>query len=86
MSVNGTVIRVSNVKLQCSWLAFECAGCSLMQSVKQQDGVFTQPRSCLNKECHFRTFKPMRSSEFTQTYDWQKIRIQEQVADDPVRF
>lgn len=85
VSVSGTVIRVGNIKLQCSWMAFECAGCESMQCVKQPDGEFTQPTRCFDKNCHCRTFKPLRSSTYTQTFDWQTIRLQEQVPDDQVR-
>lgn len=70
------------MKLQCSWLAFQCAGCETVQCVKQADGAFSQPSKCLNKECNFRTFHPLRSSTYTQTFDWQNVRLQEMVPDD----
>lgn len=82
VSVHGTVIRVSNVKLRCSWLAFKCVGCETIQCVKQEDGVFTQPTSCLDRECRLRTFLPQRMSSYTQTFNWQTIRVQEMAPDD----
>lgn len=85
MSISGTVIRVSNTKLLCSWMAFQCVGCSTIQCVKQPDGAFTQPTKCLNSECHFRTFTALRSSSYTQTFDWQSVKIQELVPDEQVK-
>lgn len=84
VSISGTVIRVSNTKLQCSWMAFKCCGCGTIQCVKQPDGAFTQPTRCLSTECHCRTFATLRSSRYTQTFDWQSVRIQELVPDDQV--
>lgn len=82
VSICGTVIRVSNIKLQCSWLAFQCNGCDTVQCLKQTDGSFTQPSKCLNRECNYRTFHPLRSSPYTQTFDWQSVKLQELVPDD----
>lgn len=84
VSVTGTAIRVSNVKLHCLWLAFQCVGCNTIQCVKQIDNGFVQPKTCLNKECSYRTFKSLYSSPYTQTYDWQTVRLQEQAPDDQV--
>ena len=82
VSVHGTVIRVSNVKLRTSWLAFQCVGCQTIQCVKQPDGCFTQPTSCLDRDCRLRTFLPLRTSPYTQTFNWQTIRLQEMASDD----
>ena len=82
VSISGTVIRVSNTKLQCSWMAFQCNGCATVQCVKQPDGAFTQATKCLNKECYYKTFTALRSSPYTQTYDWQCVKVQELVPDD----
>lgn len=76
------MIRVSNVKLRCSWLAFQCIGCETVQCVKQEDGVFVQPTSCLDKECRLRTFIPLKASPYTQTFDWQTIKLQETDSDE----
>nr|CAD7574505.1 unnamed protein product [Timema californicum] len=82
VSVRGTIIRVGNVKILCTWMAFLCNSCRAMQCIKQPEGIFTQPTSCTSDDCRSRTFSPLISSPYTQTVNWQSVRLQELVADD----
>nr|CAD7399794.1 unnamed protein product [Timema poppensis] len=82
VSVRGTIIRVGNVKILCTWMAFLCNSCRAMQCIKQPEGIFTEPTSCSNDDCRSRTFSPLISSPYTQTVNWQSVRLQELVADD----
>nr|CAD7462132.1 unnamed protein product [Timema tahoe] len=82
VSVRGTIIRVGNVKILCTWMAFLCNSCRAMQCIRQPEGIFTQPTSCTNDDCRARTFSPLISSPYTQTVNWQSVRLQELVADD----
>lgn len=82
VSVHGTIIRVGNIKLLCVWLAFQCNTCHATQCVKQPEGFFTQPTKCITEGCRAKSFTPLHSSPFTQTINWQSVRLQEIVADD----
>ncbi|XP_075223070.1 DNA helicase MCM8-like [Lycorma delicatula] len=82
VSIKGTVIRVGNIKLLCTWLAFSCNKCSKIQCVQQPEGSYTLPTSCSAQGCLCRTFTPLCSSNFTQTVNWQTVKIQEIISDD----
>lgn len=82
VSVHGTIIRVGNIKLLCVWLAFQCNICHAVQCVKQPEGVFSQPTKCITGGCRAKSFTPLHSSPFTQTVNWQCVRLQEILADD----
>ncbi|KAJ9579973.1 hypothetical protein L9F63_004356 [Diploptera punctata] len=82
VAVRGTIIRVGNIKLLCIWMAFECNTCHAMQCVKQPEGYFTQPTKCITDSCRSKCFTQLHSSPFTQTINWQSVRLQEIVADD----
>lgn len=76
-SVRGTVIRVSNVKFMCNWMAFECEICENVQVVKQPDGIYTKPTKCITKMCKSHKFDPVLSSSQTVTNSWQLLKLQE---------
>ncbi|PSN44603.1 DNA helicase MCM8 [Blattella germanica] len=82
VSVRGTIIRVGNIKLLCVWMAFECNTCHAVQCVKQPEGYFTHPSKCITDGCRAKFFTQLHSSPFTQTVNWQSVRLQEIVADD----
>uniref|UniRef100_A0A673CTA8 DNA helicase MCM8 n=1 Tax=Sphaeramia orbicularis TaxID=375764 RepID=A0A673CTA8_9TELE len=75
--VRGTVVRVSNIRPQCTRMAFRCLGCSHIQSLPLQHGKYATPPKCLQPECRSHSFDPCRSSPLTQTVDWQIIKVQE---------
>ncbi|XP_034538356.1 DNA helicase MCM8, partial [Notolabrus celidotus] len=75
--VRGTVVRVSNIRPLCTRMAFRCMGCSNTLSLPLQHGKYATPTKCIQPECRARTFAPCRSSPFTQTVDWQIIKVQE---------
>ncbi|XP_053384109.1 DNA helicase MCM8-like [Mercenaria mercenaria] len=82
VSVKGTVVRVSNIKPLCTVLAFECNNCSSVQTVYLPDGKYVLPTSCSSADCRGKVFQPQRSSNLTETIDWQTIRIQEIMGED----
>ncbi|KAM3606786.1 uncharacterized protein V6R79_023226 [Siganus canaliculatus] len=75
--VKGTVVRVSNIRPQCTRMAFRCLGCSDVQSLALQHGKYATPTKCVQPDCRSRSFTPLRSSPLTQTVDWQIIKVQE---------
>ncbi|XP_033753343.1 DNA helicase MCM8-like [Pecten maximus] len=81
VSIKGTVVRVGNIKPLCTRLAFECNSCGTVQSVSLPDGKYILPTRCPAHECRSKTFVPRRSSDLTQTIDWQTIRVQEIMGD-----
>lgn len=81
VSIKGTVVRVGNIKPLCTRLAFECNSCGTVQSVALPDGKYILPTRCPAHECRSKTFVPRRSSDLTQTIDWQTIRVQEIMGD-----
>lgn len=84
VSIRGTVIRVGNLKLLCVWMAFSCNTCSSIQCVRQPQGKYTMPTKCSADGCRARSFTPKHASPFTQTVNYQSIRLQE-IADDEHR-
>ncbi|XP_053384115.1 DNA helicase MCM8-like [Mercenaria mercenaria] len=82
VSVKGTVVRVSNIKPLCTVLAFECNNCSSVQTINLPDGKYVLPTSCSSADCRGKVFQPQRSSNLTETIDWQNIRIQEIMGED----
>ncbi|KAK3887660.1 hypothetical protein Pcinc_008244 [Petrolisthes cinctipes] len=82
VSVKGTVVRVSSIKPLCSILAFSCLVCNNTQGMRQVEGRYTFPTSCIVQDCRSRSFVPDRSHKLTQTVDWQSFRIQEIISDD----
>ncbi|WAR02957.1 MCM8-like protein [Mya arenaria] len=82
VSVKGTVVRVSNIKPLCTVMAFQCNTCSETQTMNLPDGKYTVPTSCAGANCRARQFQPLRSSNLTETIDWQTIRLQEIMGDD----
>jgi len=86
VSVRGTIIRVGSMKPAAKWMAFSCLTCSDVQTVRQPQGIFTQPTKCRTNGCRSRSFAPCRSSQFTQTVNWQTIRLQEIAADEQVNI
>ncbi|XP_025104122.1 DNA helicase MCM8-like [Pomacea canaliculata] len=82
VSVRGTVVRVSNIKPMCTTMAFECVGCHTEQTQILPDGKYIVPTKCPGENCRGRTFLPKRTSDLTETIDWQTIRLQEITSDN----
>ncbi|XP_052226288.1 DNA helicase MCM8-like isoform X2 [Dreissena polymorpha] len=82
VSVKGTVVRVSNIKPLCTVMAFECNSCGETMVINLPDGKYTLPTSCGGGRCRGKLFQPLRSSNLTETIDWQTIRLQEIMGDD----
>ncbi|CAB4057059.1 MCM8 [Lepeophtheirus salmonis] len=77
ITLKGTVVRVSNIKPLCTWLAFKCSFCSHTISINQPEGRYTTPKRC--SQCKRGSFEPLRVNSKTITEDWQRIRLQELV-------
>lgn len=77
VTVKGTIVRISQVRPVCKWMAFECSSCLSVHSVHQQYGKFLEPQSCPGHGCRSRRFVPLRSHKQTITVDWQTVRLQE---------
>ncbi|XP_034239092.1 DNA helicase MCM8-like, partial [Thrips palmi] len=84
VSIRGTVIRVGNLKLLSVWMAFSCNTCGSIQCVRQPQGKYTLPSKCSGDNCRSRSYAPKHSSPFTQTVNYQSIKVQE-IADDEHR-
>ena len=56
--------------------------CGSIQCVKQPQGNYTMPSKCGGDGCRGRSFTPQHSSPFTQTVNYQSIKLQEIVADE----
>lgn len=82
VSVRGTVIRVSNVKLICQWMEFQCLNCEGRQILMQPDGVYTLPTKCSTSKCRSQRFVPLLSSPRTVTENWQLLKLQECVGSE----
>ncbi|CAG4978471.1 unnamed protein product [Parnassius apollo] len=76
VTIKGTVIKVGNVGLICTSMAFECSSCHNIQAVIQPQGIFTVPNFCQSCQSSHK-FEPLQSSPFTTTTDWQVAKIQE---------
>ena len=89
VAICGTVVRVSNTKPLCLFMAFKCRTCSGVLTHPQPDGKFEEPTRCsLEREegvqCTGFQFDPMLGSNKNVIVEWQTIRIQENSADNMV--
>ncbi|XP_051815675.1 DNA helicase MCM8 [Acanthochromis polyacanthus] len=75
--VKGTVVRVGNIRPQCSRMAFRCLTCSQTLSLPLQHGKYATPTKCIQPGCRSRSFSPVHGSPLTHTVDWQIIKVQE---------
>ncbi|KAJ2615288.1 hypothetical protein H4S08_001315 [Coemansia sp. RSA 1365] len=84
VTVRGTVVRTSPIKPLLVQAQFNCARCSASQTVKIVEGNYEVPVKCITQGCKSRVFEVERGVETgTRTVDWQQIRIQEKINDDP---
>eukprot|EP00049_Salpingoeca_infusionum_P023208 m.10918 g.10918 ORF g.10918 m.10918 type:complete len:726 (+) comp5632_c0_seq2:200-2377(+) len=82
VAIKGTVVRVSNIRQLVTTMCFQCNKCHTQQVAELPDGKYRIPARCVGEGCRSRTFTPNFSSPFTQTIDFQTIRIQEIIEDD----
>eukprot|EP00668_Euglena_longa_P011981 GGOE01014403.1.p1 GENE.GGOE01014403.1~~GGOE01014403.1.p1 ORF type:complete len:781 (-),score=217.80 GGOE01014403.1:89-2266(-) len=75
VALQGTVVRVSNIRPMVLHMEFACAKCNCRQVVDFKDGLFTTPARCANGRCTGQKFEANRSTAIT--YDWQRIKVQE---------
>ena len=81
VAINGTVVRASNSKPLCLFLAFQCRTCKGILVHSQKDGQYELPVRCSlernNMQCTGMQFEPLRNSSRNVVVEWQSIRIQE---------
>ncbi|XP_072387605.1 DNA helicase MCM8-like [Diabrotica undecimpunctata] len=78
VTIRGTVIKASQVKLISQFWTFSCTACSGTQVLRQPDGVYTVPSKCQTKDCTARSnFSVDHDSPFNKVISWQSIKIQE---------
>ncbi|KAJ1647776.1 hypothetical protein LPJ64_000876 [Coemansia asiatica] len=84
VTVRGTVVRTSTVKPLLVEAEFVCSKCGRPQLVKIVEGKYEMPSKCLTAGCKNRVFDVNRKvGSGTRAIDWQQIRIQEKINDDP---
>ncbi|XP_056635886.1 DNA helicase MCM8-like isoform X1 [Diorhabda sublineata] len=78
VTIKGTVIKTSDVKLIAQYLTFTCSNCFGTQISKQPDNVYTVPLSCKTKDCKAKTnFSVELASPYDKFVSWQSVKIQE---------
>ena len=81
VAINGTVVRASNSKPLCLFLAFQCRTCKGILVHRQKDGKYELPARCSlerdHMQCTGTQFEPLRNSSRNIVVEWQSIRIQE---------
>ncbi|KAH6595120.1 hypothetical protein BASA50_006106 [Batrachochytrium salamandrivorans] len=83
ITIRGTVVRVLSVRPITTQMSFMCTKCEKSQTCTLLDGKFRLPLKCTTFGCRGRTFLPDRSVDSsTHTVDWQRIRVQEKLAND----
>ncbi|KAJ1966277.1 hypothetical protein GGI12_000182 [Dipsacomyces acuminosporus] len=84
VTVRGTVVRTTPIKPLLAQAQYECARCGSSQILKIVDGQYEVPAKCLAQGCKSKVFEISRGVDTgTRTVDWQQIRIQEKINDDP---
>ncbi|KAJ1810048.1 DNA replication licensing factor mcm8, partial [Coemansia sp. RSA 2598] len=84
VTVRGTVVRTSTIKPLLVEAEFVCSKCGRPQLVKIIEGKYEMPSKCPTSGCKNRVFDVNRKvGSSTRAIDWQQIRIQEKINDDP---
>jgi len=82
VTVNGTLVKVSNVKPVCTTMAFRCIQCMRVQALLFIDCRYMTPEKCTNRKCRCTKFEPLREHPLTEITDWQTIKLQEKLSED----
>ncbi|KAJ2819957.1 DNA replication licensing factor mcm8, partial [Coemansia erecta] len=84
VTVRGTVVRTSPIKPLLVQAQYSCLRCGVSQVIKIVEGKHEAPTKCVTQGCKSRVFDIERAVDTsTRTVDWQQIRIQEKINDDP---
>ncbi|KAJ1724396.1 hypothetical protein LPJ53_001352 [Coemansia erecta] len=84
VTVRGTVVRTSTIKPLLTQAEFICSKCGRPQLVKIIEGKYEVPTKCYTMGCKNRVFDVNRKvGSSTSAIDWQQVRIQEKINDDP---
>ncbi|KAJ2818520.1 DNA replication licensing factor mcm8, partial [Coemansia furcata] len=84
VTVRGTVVRTSPIRPLMVQAEFTCVRCGGSQLIPIVEGKYEVPVKCSAQGCRSKVFELCRNVESgTRTVDWQQIRIQEKVNDDP---
>jgi DNA helicase MCM8 len=85
ITIRGTAVRVSSVLPLVTTLEFQCTNCGTRQTTLFPDGKYKTPLKCTLHGCRGKNFKPDKSNGKTNSsIDWQRVRIQEKLANDQV--
>lgn len=85
ITIRGTAVRVSSVLPLVTNLEFQCTNCGTRQTCTFPDGKYKPPLKCTLFGCRGKNFKPDKSNGKTNnSIDWQRIRIQEKLANDQI--
>ncbi|KAI9100394.1 DNA replication licensing factor MCM8 [Phlyctochytrium arcticum] len=84
ISLRGAVVRISSVKPIIQEMEFACNACGEGIHMIFNDGQYRAPTKCTRYGCKSRVFTPQRGPDKTNSVDWQRIRIQEKLADNQV--
>ncbi|KAJ1789076.1 DNA replication licensing factor mcm8, partial [Coemansia sp. RSA 2399] len=84
VTVRGTVVRTSPIKPLLVQAQFICQRCGGSQLMKIVEGKYETPIKCQTQGCKSRVFDvDRRVGSATRSVDWQQVRIQEKINDDP---
>ncbi|KAJ2847189.1 hypothetical protein GGI22_006048, partial [Coemansia erecta] len=84
VTVRGTVVRTSPIKPLLVQAQFICQRCGGSQLMKIIEGKYETPIKCQTQGCKSRVFDiDRRVGSATRSVDWQQVRIQEKINDDP---
>ncbi|KAJ2552588.1 DNA replication licensing factor mcm8 [Coemansia sp. RSA 1933] len=84
VTVRGTIVRTSPIKPLLVQAQFICQRCGASQLIKIVEGKYETPTKCQTQGCKSRLFDvDRRVGSATRSGDWQQVRIQEKVNDDP---
>ena len=77
INISGTVIRATGIKPRVITMYFKCPKCGQSVPKMLEDGRYSPPTSCPTPQCRSKKFEP--ELEKSKSYDWQTVRVQENV-------
>ena len=84
ISFQGTVTRTSEVRPELLVAVFQCELCGARSDPVEQQFKYSEPVKCKNASCpNQKEWKLLSSTEGTKFVDWQRVRVQENVAEIP---
>ncbi|KAI8999507.1 MCM2/3/5 family-domain-containing protein [Gaertneriomyces semiglobifer] len=84
VATRGTVVRVSSIRPIINRMNFLCNACGEGRSIVLNDGQYKVPTKCARPGCKSRNFTVDKGPETSTSIDWQRIRLQEKLADNQI--